>query len=392
MSRAPLHRRLARAALTLALVVATPGIASANGSLVDGYVGLGARMGDRPPLPEVMPGPIAFPARGPAAHYPLRGPTEVRIASGGALIVAEAMTGRVLRVGRDGRVSVIPGRTADDLALCGGPRADGVVASRIENRLFRGPAPSAAIAGTGRTGFAGDGGPATSARLNGPTCAAPAADGGILVADQGNNRVRRIAPDGTISTIAGNGAPVFSVEGGPAIATGMVPHAIVALPDGGALVTDPRNARVLRIHPDGSLFNLRGHRDPRVRRRRRARTPGAPHRALGDRARRRRQRGGGRLRQPDRPADLAAGRDHHGPRRAAAAGRLTVARHEGVGPGAAPGVPLGRAAARPDELGRARHVRRVGERPSRRDPHRGIRGRLGRDHRRPRALHVGFRG
>ncbi len=260
MRRAPRHRRLARAAMTIALgAAAVPGVATADGSLADGYVGLGDRMGDRPALPSVMPRPIAFPARAAAAEYPLRGPTEVRIVRGGVLIVGESMTGRVLRVGTGGRVSVLPGRRADDLALCGGSRAGDVAADPFVNKVFRG---STSIAGTGRTGFAGDGGPATAARLNDPTCAAPAADGGILVADQGNNRVRRIAPDGTITTIAGNGETGFSGEGGPATAAGMVPHAVVALPDGGALVTDPRNARVLRIHQDGTLSTFAGTGTP----------------------------------------------------------------------------------------------------------------------------------
>jgi hypothetical protein len=178
------------------------------------------------------------------------------------LIIAESMTGRVLRVGSGGRVSVLPGRRADDFEVCGGTRSAGVVAVPFVNQVFRDPGPPTAIAGTGRTGFAGDGGPATSARLNGPTCATPAPDGGILVADRGNNRVRRIAPDGTITTIAGNGEAGFSGEGGPATAAGMVPHAIVALPDGGALVTDPRNARVLRIHPDGTLSTFAGTGTP----------------------------------------------------------------------------------------------------------------------------------
>jgi hypothetical protein len=260
-ARAIPRARTAAAAAALAFaLVATPSPANAQGSLTDEYLFLGRRLGDQPALPQAQPPPLAFPAGGPAAAYPLRGPTEVRVARGGALIVAEEMTGRVLRVGASGRVSVLAGRRADTFALCGGARAGGIVASRYENKVLdvRGSGTATTLAGTGRTGFAGDGGPATQARLNGPTCATRAADGAILVADPGNHRVRRIAPDGTISTIAGNGEARFAGEGGPATATGMTPQAIVALPDGGALVTDPADARVLRIHPDGTLTTFAG--------------------------------------------------------------------------------------------------------------------------------------
>ena len=59
------------------------------------------------------------------------------------------------------------------------------------------------IAGTGAAGFSGDGGPAAAAQLYGPSAVAIASDGTIYIADSGNNRVRKIALDGTISTVAG---------------------------------------------------------------------------------------------------------------------------------------------------------------------------------------------
>src|ERR1041384_5083978 len=62
------------------------------------------------------------------------------------------------------------------------------------------------IAGNGRPGYSGDGGPATNAQLNLPTSIAVAADGTIYVADSGNHAVRKIAKDGTITTVAGTGA------------------------------------------------------------------------------------------------------------------------------------------------------------------------------------------
>ena len=76
----------------------------------------------------------------------------------------------------------------------------------------------AIIAGTGEKGFAGDGGPAISAQLNGPHNLAVAADGNIYIADTWNNRVRLIEPkERTISTVIGTGAKGFSGDGGPAL-------------------------------------------------------------------------------------------------------------------------------------------------------------------------------
>ncbi|KPM51593.1 serine/threonine protein kinase [Frankia sp. R43] len=65
-----------------------------------------------------------------------------------------------------------------------------------------------AVAGTGVAGSIGDGGPATAARLRGVSDVAVAADGSVFLADSGNGRIRRIGPDGVITTVAGGGERV----------------------------------------------------------------------------------------------------------------------------------------------------------------------------------------
>jgi DNA-binding beta-propeller fold protein YncE len=73
------------------------------------------------------------------------------------------------------------------------------------------------IAGTGRQGESGDGGPAVKAELNGPHHLAVASNGDLYIADTWNNRVRKIdAKSGRIATIAGTGEKGFSGDGGPA--------------------------------------------------------------------------------------------------------------------------------------------------------------------------------
>ena len=72
------------------------------------------------------------------------------------------------------------------------------------------------IAGVqGVAGFAGDGGPATAARLNTPSDVAVDAAGRVYIADTGNHRIRVVETDGTIRTIAGDGVAQTSGDGGP---------------------------------------------------------------------------------------------------------------------------------------------------------------------------------
>lgn len=91
------------------------------------------------------------------------------------------------------------------------------------------------VVGTGAPGFSGDGGQATAAQLNDPTDVAVAADGGYLIADKDNHRVRRVAPNGVITTVAGAGTAGFGGDGGAAILALLnEPTAVAAAADGGS--------------------------------------------------------------------------------------------------------------------------------------------------------------
>jgi NHL repeat len=71
------------------------------------------------------------------------------------------------------------------------------------------------LAGTDTPGFSGDDGPAALAQLNRPQQVAATADGGYLIADANNNRVRRVSPAGTITTVAGKGTAGSQATAGP---------------------------------------------------------------------------------------------------------------------------------------------------------------------------------
>lgn len=100
------------------------------------------------------------------------------------------------------------------------PAPDGTILTALGNQVLKLHTDGTVdtVAGTSQAGFSGDGGPASLAELNAPTALALMADGSLLVADNGNYRIRRISPTQTITTIAGNGGGDPTIgDGGPAI-------------------------------------------------------------------------------------------------------------------------------------------------------------------------------
>ena len=104
------------------------------------------------------------------------------------------------------------------------------------------------VAGTGSYGFAGDGGPATSALLAIPHGLAVDPAGNLYIADSGNNRVRRIdASTQTITTVAGNGTSKFGGDGGLAMSAGMSPSDVALDSPGNLFIVDFNNNRIRRV-------------------------------------------------------------------------------------------------------------------------------------------------
>ncbi|ADP85100.1 serine/threonine-protein kinase [Pseudofrankia inefficax] len=115
------------------------------------------------------------------------------------------------------------------------------------------------IAGNGTAGFSGDGGPATSAELNGPGTAVVDKNGNIYVPDTANNRIRKITPDGKITTVVGNGTAGFSGDGGPATQAEINSVEGIAVgPDGSLYLADYSNERIRKVTPDGIISTIAG--------------------------------------------------------------------------------------------------------------------------------------
>ena len=115
------------------------------------------------------------------------------------------------------------------------------------------------ISGNGKAGFSGDGGPASAAQLNLPRDSAIGPDGSIYIADTYNNRVRKIAPDGTMSTVAGNGSQDYNGDNIPATSAGLAwPHDVFVDANNTLYIADSDHHRVRKV-VNGVITTIAGN-------------------------------------------------------------------------------------------------------------------------------------
>ena len=249
----------------------------------------------------------------PAGEASFAGPVGVAVDSEGNIYVADASVNRVRRIGPDGLIWTIAGTGEQDTSGDGGPatqaqlnqpvslildeedglyigswfedairRVDlttGIISSvpgaygshlardtagnlffSSENQVKRWDAVDGAIttiAGTGTPGFTGDGGPAVSATLRNPLGLSVDGSGNVYVVDSGNNRIRRIQPNGLIETVAGGG--VIPYEGVPALQAAVYDSQGVGVDhEGNLFFGDFQHRTVRRIGPNGVVTTVAG--------------------------------------------------------------------------------------------------------------------------------------
>ncbi len=157
---------------------------------------------------------------GPATAASLNNPIAVAVSSAGALLICDQ----------------------------GNQRLRGVTAGVIST-----------IAGDGVQGFAGEGAAATAAELNQPSGVAASSDGRVFIADTANQRVRVISANGIISTFAGTGSPGSAGDGGAAASAQLSRPTAVAIDSANNLfITDENNHRVRRVAADGTISTIAG--------------------------------------------------------------------------------------------------------------------------------------
>ena len=206
---------------------------------------------------------------GPATAAKLDSPTDTTLLPDGSFLVVDTGNHRIRHVGLDGRITTLAG-TTKGFAGDGGPAAAAqldtprdvavlstggfVIADTGNNRLRRIDAAGniSTLAGTS-PGLSGDGDPATGAQLRQPFSVAGLTNGGVLLADTFNDRVRRVTPMGAIIAVAGS-SHGNAGNGGPAKRAALAaPNAVTLVPGGGFLVADTSNATVRRVTDIGAV-------------------------------------------------------------------------------------------------------------------------------------------
>ena len=217
---------------------------------------------------------------GSAIGAGLNQPLSVAADSQGNLYIADFLNSRVRKVSAAGTISTVAGGgtniTLGGLATQTNLDGAATVAVDSAGNLFIGVntgggasahvlkvTPDGIISGVAGTngavfGQLGDGGPATNAFI---TIAGLAVDGrgNVYIADFGDNRIRMVAPNGIITTVAGNGTSNFSGDGGPATSAGLNrPSGVAVDSNGNLFIADTNDYRIRRVAADGTISTMAG--------------------------------------------------------------------------------------------------------------------------------------
>lgn len=205
---------------------------------------------------------------GPAVSAQINDPRGIMFDASGNLYIAEASNHVIRKINTAGVISTIAGNhtagfsgdggaataaqlnTPQDIAV---DAAGNMYISDNLNHRIRKISTAGIIStyvGTGSSGFSGDGGAATLARLNYPYGLQIDAYDNMYIADGGNNRIRKVKPTGIISTVAGNGSFGFGGDGGPATAAILnTPNSTSKDASGNLYISDELNARIRKVTP-----------------------------------------------------------------------------------------------------------------------------------------------
>jgi len=215
---------------------------------------------------------------GLAADAELDFPTSVAVDSAGNVFIADSGNSRVRKVGTNGIISTVAGNGAIGYSGDGGaapsaalayPRGVAVdpagnlfIADTYNNRIRRVGTNGVitTVAGNGAQNYSGDGAAATSAELYNPCGVAVDASGNLFIADTFNERIRKVANTGLISTVAGNGAYVFSGDGGAATTAELnEPNGVAVDAFGNVFIADTDNYRIRKVDINGIITTVAGN-------------------------------------------------------------------------------------------------------------------------------------
>jgi uncharacterized protein (TIGR03437 family) len=222
---------------------------------------------------------------GPAISAQLSGPSGVAVDAAGNLLIAdgyadpffESLAGfHLRRVSTSGIINTIAGTGEDEYSGDGGPATSahlpyvntfpaadqaGNLYFGTGNRVLKVSISGiiSTVAGTGTAGFSGDGGPTSRAQLSNPNGIAVDGAGNLYIADQGNDVVRKVAANGTITTIAGNGTYGFSGDGGLATSAQLESPVAVAVDGSGNVYIADQSYRIRKVSANGIIETVAGN-------------------------------------------------------------------------------------------------------------------------------------
>lgn len=201
---------------------------------------------------------------GPATQARLNQPQGVAIDGAGNLWIADTANSRIRQVNARGIIQTVAGGDASLTAPSGlslTPAGDLLVADisgHVIRQLLAGSGTVSSIAGTGSPGASGDGLPASVSQLYLPAGVAAGSSGGFYFADTGNHRVRRVYASGIVATVGGIGEAGFNGDGaGQGIAL-KNPAAVALDGNGNLYIADTGNNRIRKLTPDGWLTTVAG--------------------------------------------------------------------------------------------------------------------------------------
>ncbi len=207
----------------------------------------------------------------------LYSPSGVMVDGTGSVYIADALNQRIRRVSASGIISTVAGNgtvnyggdgesaTTASLYNPVGVAFDGVgnfyIADQQNHRIRKVAASGiiTTVAGNGLFTYGGDGGAATAANLANPSGVAVDGMGNLYIADALNQRIRKVATNGIITTVAGNGIAGFSGDGGAATAATLNNPVGIAVDGAGNLyIADAQNHRIRRVNPSGIITTVAG--------------------------------------------------------------------------------------------------------------------------------------
>lgn len=214
---------------------------------------------------------------GPAASARLNAPGGVAVDAAGNLYIADTHNQRIRKVTTDGVITTVAGTGVVGYSGDEGPAtsaqlntpnglsidAEGnLYIADTYNNTIRKVATDGVIttvAGTGGFGYSGDGGQATSAQLKSPNGVAVDAAGNLYITDSTNHRIRKVTPDGIITTVAGTGVAGYSGDEGPAISAQLsAPRGVAIDVAGNLYIADINNQRIRKVATDGTITTVVG--------------------------------------------------------------------------------------------------------------------------------------